>query len=667
MSVRDTRVKALGDQRIGGYLAVWGDAQHTDLEGDYFTRDTNFWLDTYKRQPVLFNHAMGDLPDGTSDLPANFRFGTIVKLAPDDNGLWIEAQIDEHNEWVEAVLALIEKGVLHWSSGSVPHLVKGNDDGWLESWPIIEGSTTPTPAEPRKTDVVRLKHFVNQQVEGPPGAQPEQGARRANMPDVVLPSKTNDMEEPTMTLTLTPETVKAWVRAYVDTNADVMNDAIATVKQEGEGALTEMLRPLAEELATMAGVEVEEALSYLVQYVAEKAAAPESEPEPEPAMEDEIMSENATLAIEPEDLQKMLDQAVAKAVAGKVAEPQEPGYFRKKNIGLTGRAARPFGLGSYIKAVRDRDHAVLTQRHQQIKAQHKALGINPDTSGGYLVPTEQSNQIIELMRSTAKVLPLCRTMPMNRTDTLTIPKLTGGATADWFGENTEIDDNDATFGQIILVAKKLGIFMKISNELLEDSDPAVDTIIREDMARAAASEIDRVILEGSGVGNEPRGVANAGATTTALNALCTFANLNDTVYRVEAEDVAETPPWAWVINPREKKNWRELEDTEGQLIWVGAQAPGNIGQSNPPTMLEYPVYTTTEITIDTDNSNETKAYFGQWNDVIVGMRKSLEIVASNQAGDSFQYDQTWIRAILRMDVGLRHDESIEILTDVRDA
>jgi len=152
-----------------------------------------------------------------------------------------------------------------------------------------------------------------------------------------------------------------------------------------------------------------------------------------------------------------------------------------------------------------------------------------------------------------------------------------------------------------------------------------------------------------------------------LNALCTFANLNDTVYRVEAEDVAETPPWAWVINPREKKNWRELEDTEGQLIWVGAQAPGNIGQSNPPTMLEYPVYTTTEITIDTDNSNETKAYFGQWNDVIVGMRKSLEIVASNQAGDSFQYDQTWIRAILRMDVGLRHDESIEILTDVRDA
>jgi HK97 family phage major capsid protein len=39
----------------------------------------------------------------------------------------------------------------------VPHLAEVTADGWIKRWPIIEGSLTPTPAEPRYTDVKRIK------------------------------------------------------------------------------------------------------------------------------------------------------------------------------------------------------------------------------------------------------------------------------------------------------------------------------------------------------------------------------------------------------------------------------------------------------------------------------------------------------------------------------
>ncbi|MCY3778915.1 MAG: phage major capsid protein, partial [Chloroflexi bacterium] len=50
-----------------------------------------------------------------------------------------------------------DQGILSWSSGSLPHLGEVGADGQIKRWPIVEGSLTPTPAEPRLTDVRSLK------------------------------------------------------------------------------------------------------------------------------------------------------------------------------------------------------------------------------------------------------------------------------------------------------------------------------------------------------------------------------------------------------------------------------------------------------------------------------------------------------------------------------
>lgn len=147
-----TAIKALNEDgsRIGGYLVVWGSPVQKDLEGEYFTPESNLCLDWYTRRPVLYHHGL----DGTMKAAV---IGQIDTLTPDETGVWAEAQLDMHKKYVQVVQQLVQKGVLSWSSGSLAHLVQKATDGHIKLWPIVEGSATPTPAEPRNTDINTIK------------------------------------------------------------------------------------------------------------------------------------------------------------------------------------------------------------------------------------------------------------------------------------------------------------------------------------------------------------------------------------------------------------------------------------------------------------------------------------------------------------------------------
>src|SRR4051812_1354686 len=84
---------------IGGYGVVWGGK---DLVGDHFTKDTDFWFDRItETPPVLYSHGM---EAGTK----KSALGMVVTKTVDDDGLWIEAQLDKSRDYVEAVMELVK-------------------------------------------------------------------------------------------------------------------------------------------------------------------------------------------------------------------------------------------------------------------------------------------------------------------------------------------------------------------------------------------------------------------------------------------------------------------------------------------------------------------------------------------------------------------------------
>ncbi len=136
--------------RIGGYLIAWGSPDQRDLHGEFFTPQTDLALDWYAQRPVLYQHGL----DGHLKTAL---IGVIDTLQADEIGIWAEAQLHLHHRYLDVVSQLIEDGILGWSSGSVAHLVDVDAEGHIRRFPIIEGSLTPTPAEPRRTQVNLLK------------------------------------------------------------------------------------------------------------------------------------------------------------------------------------------------------------------------------------------------------------------------------------------------------------------------------------------------------------------------------------------------------------------------------------------------------------------------------------------------------------------------------
>ncbi len=148
-------VKALGNGKIGGYGVVFTGPAQKDLQGDYFTPDTNLWLEHYPTVPVIYQHGM-DKKMGTRVI------GRATSRA-DPTGVWYETQLNLRDEYEQAIYSLAEAGKLGYSSGSLPHLVRRKPDGKLVSWPVAELTLTPNPAAgPYLTSVAVIKSVYEQ-------------------------------------------------------------------------------------------------------------------------------------------------------------------------------------------------------------------------------------------------------------------------------------------------------------------------------------------------------------------------------------------------------------------------------------------------------------------------------------------------------------------------
>ena len=153
-------VKALGNGKIGGYLVRHTSAAAADLQGDYFTSESE--LGFYKEVPVLYHHGM--------DKSVGRRVIGLANLVRDDIGLWVEAQLAMRDEYEKEIYMLAEKGKLGWSSGAVAHMVereqKNSGTAWVKTWWVAEASLTPTPAEPKNiADTIKTSDVTIKQSE----------------------------------------------------------------------------------------------------------------------------------------------------------------------------------------------------------------------------------------------------------------------------------------------------------------------------------------------------------------------------------------------------------------------------------------------------------------------------------------------------------------------
>jgi HK97 family phage major capsid protein len=368
----------------------------------------------------------------------------------------------------------------------------------------------------------------------------------------------------------------------------------------------------------------------------------------------------------PECLEKhreALASRIEEVVKGRVQDISA--YFHEKGAGrklefpggeLSQEGPEGFRLGRLFRALSTKDWT-------GARIEKKALGEATGPAGGYLVPEEHLKEVKDRVTAQSVVRRAGATVYPMATDTLNLPKVSGGATAYWLGENAQITSADLTFAQLQLVAKVLAAMVKVSNQLLADSSGAAEAAIRRDVAKTIALAEDLAFIQGSGSGNEPRGILNtSGVNEVTLGAnggTPSFDTIYDALYQVESNNGVAT---AWIMHPRTKHTLRKLKDSQGEYLYTLSP-----NLRDPDTLVGLPVYLTTQIPINLTVGTSTDGSYmlvGQFDEAIIGERLGMEF-AIDQSGTAFEYYQSWIRAISRLDFALRTPEVFCKVTGVR--
>jgi hypothetical protein len=168
-------IESEGRAAVEGYLVYFTGPEEKDLHDQFFDAETDYVIPPMKLvgSPVLYQHGLDDAM-GVRDI------GSLSDVKMDDVGIWVQAQLDLHNEYQEAIFKLAQKGVLSWSSGALPQSVEVEDNGHIKRWRIIEGSLTPTPAMPLRT-VISAKAF-SQMIKDGTGHEDHADADAATQP-----------------------------------------------------------------------------------------------------------------------------------------------------------------------------------------------------------------------------------------------------------------------------------------------------------------------------------------------------------------------------------------------------------------------------------------------------------------------------------------------------
>jgi HK97 family phage major capsid protein len=133
-----------------------------------------------------------------------------------------------------------------------------------------------------------------------------------------------------------------------------------------------------------------------------------------------------------------------------------------------------------------------------IHVEQRVMTTDNGSAGGYLVPDEMEQSIIDLRAEYGLARRLCRRRPM-ASDTKSIAKRTGGVTAYFVNEdNSGVTASDKTWGNVNLVARTLAALSLVSKNLEEDSIIDVVDDLAQEMAYAFATKEDQCWLIGDG-------------------------------------------------------------------------------------------------------------------------------------------------------------------------
>lgn len=263
--------------------------------------------------------------------------------------------------------------------------------------------------------------------------------------------------------------------------------------------------------------------------------------------------------------------------------------------------------------------------------------------GGYLVPDEFANMIVEDLRDVSVMRQIASVMSIT-SDTLHLPSLTSRPQANWRAEKAVKQTSTASFGETVFNPYSLASIVGLSNELVADAQLGVGSsivnYIASLMTTALNEKEERAFFTGSGSG-QPTGIvgntgrtyaAGAGASDTQkADAIVAAYSNTPQGYRLNADWVANMGTWSEIARLKDSQNRYLLTD---------------LASANTQLLKGRPIH-------EENNLAGGTAIFGDFKYYQIVDREGITVKVSDEAtvaGQSaFERNLTYVRVEKRVD------------------
>jgi HK97 family phage major capsid protein len=313
----------------------------------------------------------------------------------------------------------------------------------------------------------------------------------------------------------------------------------------------------------------------------------------------------------------------------------------------------------------------LSQEHER-RSGRRAQGLfwsmgaeeRVQTSGSSpLVPTDHRPDLfIDRLRNRTRLRALGSTMLTGIHGNLSIPRRTGSSSTGWVAENAALTASDPTFDAVTLSPKHCGAITEWSRNMIQQASPDVEQLARNDLALQLAEALDAAGINGTGSSNQPLGIlgtSGIGSVAMGTNGGALTADaVRDLVGKVDDAN-ADAGSLAFLTNTKVKTAALKLKDAEGKylgldVVFPGAPAafsnvvPGNLSKGTSSGVCSALVY-------------------GNWADLLVGVWSELDILVNPYESTAYSKGNVSIRAMMTVDIAVRHAASFAAIQDITTA
>jgi HK97 family phage major capsid protein len=351
---------------------------------------------------------------------------------------------------------------------------------------------------------------------------------------------------------------------------------------------------------------------------------------------------------------EMRSFSLVRAIASQVPNLNvDAGRERELSQEIARRAGRPFSGMAVPMAI----------FQQPVEQRTMTTGSPVGGPGSNLISTDHRGDLyVDLLREALAIRRLGARVLTGLVGNVAIPRQTQATTAAWVNEDSPIPMSDMAWDQVNLTPKHVGARTEFSRNMLLQTSPDIETLVRQDFAAVLAREVDRAAVSGTGVAPYPRGILNtAGIGTVALGTnggVLSYDAIIDLIGQVEDAYVAGTNA-GFLGNRKIKRAVLKMKNTTGDPYGENVVFQG-INQV-------YSDVVPSNITKGTSVGLLSALIYGNWSDLLVGYWSEFDLLVNPYEGVAYSKGNVQVRGMVTMDVAVRHPKSFAVIADVATA